>query len=232
MTSGEQTLFHVAGILERLGLSWWLDQGTLLGLVRDGALLPWDSDIDLGVWSSDIERTRPVLVREMRREYNVTVRDEKIKAEPRDSEGLSIDLQIYRIEGEQAWTTLPVRRRRNFLLRKLRKPLSRRLDAIKDRVNNRLAHRRVPDEDREAPFDWLERLDHRISVLRTWIKTEPVLLSVDARYYLEREWIDVQGRRLPVPGRTEEYLAMKYGEDWRIPRRDWKYWRDDGAVQR
>ncbi|MBT3300126.1 MAG: hypothetical protein HN657_06755 [Candidatus Marinimicrobia bacterium] len=45
----ENILFDIAEILNRNKNHWWLEGGTLLGLYRDGKLLDWDHDIDLGV---------------------------------------------------------------------------------------------------------------------------------------------------------------------------------------
>ncbi|MEA2095171.1 MAG: LicD family protein [Candidatus Cloacimonadota bacterium] len=36
-------------ILEKNNIPYWMDEGTLLGIVRDGDLLPWDHDADMGV---------------------------------------------------------------------------------------------------------------------------------------------------------------------------------------
>ena len=36
-------------ILNDIGLKYWLDAGTLLGIIRDGDLIPWDYDADIGI---------------------------------------------------------------------------------------------------------------------------------------------------------------------------------------
>ena len=47
----KQSLFHTIDVAERYGLKIFLDSGTLLSAMRDGGdtLLPWETDIDLGV---------------------------------------------------------------------------------------------------------------------------------------------------------------------------------------
>lgn len=42
-------LLHTVDIFERHGVEYWLDYGTLLGVVRDAAIIPWEFDNDLGM---------------------------------------------------------------------------------------------------------------------------------------------------------------------------------------
>jgi hypothetical protein len=43
-------------LLDRHGIVHWLDYGTLLGAVRNGAFIPWDEDVDFGVLDTDVPR--------------------------------------------------------------------------------------------------------------------------------------------------------------------------------
>ncbi len=43
-------------ILERNNIPYWLDAGTLLGIIRDSAFIPWDNDVDISVSSKYIEQ--------------------------------------------------------------------------------------------------------------------------------------------------------------------------------
>jgi hypothetical protein len=44
----------VHDLLDRRGIVHWLDYGTLLGAVREGAFIAWDEDVDFGVFDSDL----------------------------------------------------------------------------------------------------------------------------------------------------------------------------------
>jgi lipopolysaccharide cholinephosphotransferase len=54
-------LFHeVVKLLKEYKVNYWLDQGSLLGAVRNNAFLSWDHDVDLGVWYSEIDTVKKV----------------------------------------------------------------------------------------------------------------------------------------------------------------------------
>lgn len=51
-----ELLHFTEDLLTRNDIFHWLDFGTLLGAVRNGDFIPWDSDIDYGILESDRER--------------------------------------------------------------------------------------------------------------------------------------------------------------------------------
>src|SRR5690606_10069168 len=49
-------------LLEEAGIHYWLDYGALLGAVREGGMIPWDNDADVGILLEDwakLKRLRP-----------------------------------------------------------------------------------------------------------------------------------------------------------------------------
>ena len=48
VADGEKLLREVQDVLDSHGVVFFLRQGTCLGAVRDGALIPWDDDLDIG----------------------------------------------------------------------------------------------------------------------------------------------------------------------------------------
>ena len=51
-----RVLQHITAFLENRGIPCYVDHGTLLGLVRDNGLMPWDDDLDLSVAATDRPR--------------------------------------------------------------------------------------------------------------------------------------------------------------------------------
>ncbi|MFO7897183.1 MAG: LicD family protein [Candidatus Cloacimonadales bacterium] len=45
----EKMLADITGILEKLKITYWLEGGTLLGIIREERLLPWDNDMDISI---------------------------------------------------------------------------------------------------------------------------------------------------------------------------------------
>jgi len=56
-------LFHTLDVLERHDIPYWLEDGTLLGIVRDGDLIPWDHDADLSIPGEYAERVAKLRAR-------------------------------------------------------------------------------------------------------------------------------------------------------------------------
>ena len=49
-----ETARHVFKTLRESGVRYWLEGGSLLGAVRNGDIIPWDYDVDIGIYQLDI----------------------------------------------------------------------------------------------------------------------------------------------------------------------------------
>ncbi|XP_005104871.1 fukutin-related protein [Aplysia californica] len=51
-----ETANHVFRALEACGARYWLEGGSLLGAARHGDIIPWDYDVDVGMYKADIPK--------------------------------------------------------------------------------------------------------------------------------------------------------------------------------
>ena len=54
------TARHVFSALTACGARYWLEGGSLLGAVRAGDIIPWDSDVDIGIYLDDVTKCAPL----------------------------------------------------------------------------------------------------------------------------------------------------------------------------
>jgi len=56
MDRDEKVFHEVCEMLQKQHINFWVCHGTLLGIVREGRLLPWDHDIDFAVWDNETSK--------------------------------------------------------------------------------------------------------------------------------------------------------------------------------
>lgn len=233
------TLPTVAAVLDQVGVKWWLDQGSLLGLVRDGKFIPWDHDIDIGVWEvSKSDKKR--LVEALRERFDVCYLDElnnTVKVFFFDAEAAVIwwyDLSFYLERdgmavkfwakprgagrgyrvciGLAAWL-------RGFSTPAAHAPGGRVGQLFLRFISKTAAFLGVNDVSAKA----LEKIAKRCFA-------DFVEVRVPASMFHQLRCVDFGGVFANVPQDYEGYLRLKYGVSWRIPTRKWDYFVDDGGV--
>ncbi|MCK8516972.1 LicD family protein [Methylonatrum kenyense] len=237
-------------LLKEWGFSYWLDSGSLLGLIRDGGEIAWDSDIDLGIWEQDVPRVLSALPELHSRGYKVSSRKYlgriygftiKDKAEQRFR---PIHIHVYFREGDIAWspqtvTFKPVNRahsHRGFAswpsVRRMLIGVQQGASTHREGSGIQKVWRKgvclpvwamVVMTRRRLDRTWWDRLWPLSSMhtVYTWI--------VPARFFDRLEARPHGAGVIPIPAETEAYLAARYG-DWRTPVEDWCYWTDDGCL--
>ena len=181
----EKMLGEVADVFERHGVRYSLTAGTLLGVVREDRLLPWDQDLDLTVFYDELPQLRAALD-EVRRSGYVVRTAMQGRDDPPLRRGQTRIIKIYN---------------RRFLFFRGRF----RMDCFV----------KVKEGDR---YYWAVGV-------KNYAKK-----AIAARFYDSMEAVDFRGRRYPVPGNPREYLRLRYGADWEVPKKQWHFARDDLAI--
>jgi hypothetical protein len=53
--------------------------------------------------------------------------------------------------------------------------------------------------------------------------------EIPAQYFLNLSEIEFYDFKVKVPSDKEGYLEYKYGKDWRVPKKDYVYYKDSKA---
>lgn len=237
----------IIDIFDQVFDHFWIDSGSLLGLIRDGSFISWDSDIDFGILSGEAskllslnEDLRKKGIRTSYRVWNGNIYGNTIHIP-----GVSpIHIHVYWIQGNTAWSPqtisyykaatpdinakqppYPITRRalqRLYLLAHppYHGPLLWR--AFRSRIIRRAwgLFRRI--RGRYPREIWASRYPfNAIHEIATW--------KIPAEHFKTTERRQFGSLTLPVPHSAEAYLSFRYGE-WRVPQRSWTYWLDDKAL--
>lgn len=215
----------VISILDHCSVQYWLDQGSLLGAIRDGNFFSWDHDIDIGVLHDDIKGKENLIVNKLRgMGCIVTISGYAIKVTSlyRDSVK-SVDLRIYKKNKENLLAELRSSFGDSKIYYKIRY-FKWKMIVYLHRINHKFNTRIM---------GWL--IDLIVRFLNFSIeknKSRIVFFKVDSRYFIDFTEINLYNRKFTVPVLHNEYLEFKYGENWKIPCKDWRYWEHDGALDR
>lgn len=200
--SPSTNLHRVAEILTREAIPFWVDQGTLLGIIRDSALLPWEKDIDISLWQEDIDRVLALKSELEAQGMYVEHHASNDTIYINGTTGYFVDLAFFHRTETHAIRNNTLPKTQSW-----QKFVKRVLQLLPHSIHIRVRH-----------------------FLRSTSPPQQVQLSVPIHFFQSFESIDFEGRCFQVPSRVEDYLAFKYGKDWQTPKRDWDFATQDGAV--
>jgi lipopolysaccharide cholinephosphotransferase len=202
-TDTKNNFIDVITIFGQQGIFVWLDQGALLGVIRDNKLLPWDPDIDISIWDQDFDKATTIGREFEEAGFFVEVHEYKDGMWLSRGNGKHIELAKQKREGD-------------FVIRKNAMPRNSRIDLMIKSLISFLP---------KTLFFRLRRFG------RKYFSKPPVIFKTPALYFSEFTQIEFLGIRVNVPARYEDYLEFKYGKEWRIPIKQWDFSKEDGAVK-
>lgn len=218
------------------GVPFWLEYGTLLGLVRDGSLLSWDQDIDLGLWRHDVTDEAienlfaggPLTVRRRPESdsFCVRLKDRRIRNFIdlnlyTKRSGVAVAVQFFsKLSGRQRLTVLVCDSLAGREHDPHGNPVVNRVQRSLYLVLKHLAAPMLPDGFRQRIARYPARIRDRSKAYAVY--------EFPSRLFEDLAGIELFGFPVNIPKDTVEYLERAYGRDWRIPRR-WKHW-SEGAT--
>lgn len=217
-------LREVCQILNRSGIDYFLTCGTLLGYIREGDFIHWDTDIDLGVFElGAFEKIIPDLeaanlsVTRYAPKHGIPMSLSYQILESGSSSGKRPHVDIFKFERTSRgiifkmvntrWTVEKVRR---FILHNQSMPDGEG-SALHESVDAMIRESRLPSP-----------MVGSLTKIKRWVKRYFLQRQYQHRfepfYLVNENWFDIQ---VKIPSNAEDHLRLFYGESWRIPNRDY-----------
>jgi len=229
---GVKNLREIKEVFDELGIRYWLDYGTLLGAVREGKIIEWDYNMDLGMLDDHWKRSVFAFHKLKKRGFQVRIKDWQIDNNFFERScmlsrfGWNIEVSPSQVRGKYAlWAGILPKNLfsrgltffRSLLLFPERPVRSKLLKVVKYRLS--LLPSKVKKLFSDVIWSVLRRIDRLIIVV------------IPKHYYEKLETIKFYGMTFNVPSDVENYLKYHYGEDWRTPKKEWNSEEDDHAVR-
>ena len=221
-----KNLREVKDVFDKNAISYWLDTGTLLGAVRDGRIIEWDTDIDLGAWYNGITKLIFTFRELKKRGFNITL-NRKWAVMTIKKFGCNINVSLYHKRGGYAWKIWRVPKKRIVvsILDRCVNISNLKLYAAQERTFSRkIKHLSslLPSASKQLVTDMAWLALHRLGCM--------IPTVIPKRYFEKLSTIRFYGMQFNAPSNVEKYLEYRYGSDWRTPKRKWIHYKDDGAV--
>jgi len=228
MNIDDQSLEDSSRLLKDNGINFWVCHGTLLGIVRENRILPWDSDIDLAVWSHENNKKEIANIFESN-----GYKQELFFADP-DSlhfygKGKNVDINFYKKTGDMAvWEgAIPLKGLLNRMVIEVAHILHRRdISGVKLPVNYIKKYLYIFLSKLVLLLKFflskkLKRKIHQNAAKR--INYIGYSYPVDLLVFKD---IDYKGITLQIPVNSERCLELTYGKNWKTPNKKYVWHKD------
>tara|TARA_Y100000389_G_scaffold168042_1_gene173508 strand:+ start:11688 stop:12419 length:732 start_codon:yes stop_codon:yes gene_type:complete len=235
MTYDSKDLFKLAvKILTENNVNYWVCHGTLLGIIRDNEILPWDHDVDFAVWDDEFSKKDIIKIFSNDERFKQKAVLEKMNSlhfSIKNSEDKRLDINFYSRDKNKAfikWAILS-----SGLLPKI-------YNFSLNSIASDISLRKIIKSKNGIIIQFIKLLISFPLILIRYIlpKRLKKLLNKDSfkKYdfvgysfpvgLMKNKKIKFLDVDISVPVNSEEVLRNTYGENWRIPKKDYIWYKD------
>ncbi len=222
-------LKQVKKVLEKEDMEFWLDTGTLLGAVREGKIIPWDEDIDLGMWEEDLNEVKRIL-HHLPDEIQGWYDGQEVIMIYRDC---VISITLYGSDERDGLAKRYYNVERNYLAG-LSKSISK---LMRNEEHATKVSKNIPVRITKVIAKILSILPSTLqNILRIGAEeihdtfSSRVTVGVPVKYFEDLSKMEFYDMIFYVPSPVEDYLQFRYGEEWKTPKKDYVYYEDDKSI--
>lgn len=217
----KEALEQVINILDKYNLEYWLDCGMLLGAIRDNKFLEWESDIDLGIFAKNFHKMESirrdlsnkgfkVFYSKWREHYHIV------------KKGIRIDFLVYQINNDESHHYVSKVGKIGNILDYFLWIFSMSSAEEKISMMPKIVTKLLIQLVTLLPKSLKKGISKNLSyIFKKSVKK--IKIIIPSRYFTNLKSINFYGLNVKIPSKTEEYLEYRYGKDWKIPQKNWKY---------
>ncbi len=235
-----ESLLEVKAALDKQGITFWLDYGTLLGAVRNGAVIPWDHDIDFGAIKNEEDFPKIIAAgKELEKNgYEVYYFLDRGMLNVRKPEALPISLHLYDVDENTARLNLAIPRnftgncysywwwvtatakysskdsRSQVIVESLGETLSKAypLPRFLSRAFIRSSALPLRLFPRQKIEKWLNKIEQKSKLSTQYLNYEYNRSDCE-----NLGKINFYGAEFNIPSNLDEHLSRTYGKTWKTP---------------
>ena len=189
-------------------INYWICQGTLLGIIRDKKLIPWDHDIDIGILENENDRKiiPIILKKEGFKEIKKTFLDNDGMMKFTRDGGREADINFYKIDRQKNIAFVKWYIPKNFLMRVIEVlSFAKNYKGKSSRIINMLSFT-------EKFFLKIKKI-----FVKKGIFYSHAGYSHKIDYAMKLKKHNFSGLNVLIPNNFEEYLEDIYGVNWKTP---------------
>lgn len=232
-----QSLKEVKEVFDKLNIRFWLDSGTLLGAVRNGKLIEWDNDVDLGTTEDNSNKIIHAAKELDKRGFDVLLVHSKIGEDIPDiivrfwRNGFPINVRLYKIGKKNA---IKISAKSTNLISKGLRAFyfgANLQDTLPELGCESFVVKLIKQILKHFPIN-LRRYLADIAQ-QAWWKSyiELIHISIPKHYFVNLKTINFYGMTFNIPSNVKSYLTYRYGKDWKKCKKEWEWEKDDGSVK-
>ena len=211
-------------ILKNNNINFWLCHGTLLGIIRENRLLPWDHDIDFGIWSDEHSKEKILQIFANNSEFQQTIVPEEMNNLHFFAGDKRIDINFYSRDNKIAYIKwiAPgniVSRFYYFMVYFIYADINFKAAVESSNFFSKFIKMLMLLFLLPIKFLFSQPFKNKL-----YKKLQKNINYTGYSYPIELmtfKYIDFLEESVPVPIESEKSLEITYGKEWKIPKQDY-----------
>ena len=211
----DSNFIETIDILEKNKISYWLCHGTLLGIIRDNELIPWDKDIDFAVWYSENlkNKIKNIMIDNKYELKSKYIDDGSLTFKKNNSR--EVDINFYKIKkinslGETAYVKFFVPKN-NFC---------KLIDALSLAKNYKGKYKFFINK-LNIFSNYFEKF--KLFLIKKNLFYKNLAYTVPFILFKNFKKIKYKNIFITVPLESEKYLSFVFGKHWRVPKKNYNW---------